>query len=1022
MKKTQTQVVFQGLRPTTENGRKALRNPERGLRHEMIIARTADDQTPWARTWYFDRFPEDEVVIAQAYCYLTQYHDSPIADSKLQALEAEFAEARRHGIKFLLRFAYENDSNRVCPTVEGICRHMDQLKPVLDRNWDVIYVIQCGWVGLWGEFHTSIRNIDNDPRQCARIIAKMLEILPPDRFTMMRYPKRKRQVLQELGALEPITPGTAFTQRPNARIGFFNDGTLADPGDGGTFNDHPLKGAPGNPDFDFITHDAPYMPVEGELFWNGTTDSRYASAARAIERFRLHHYSTFSYRHGQSGLDGHPSREDKTDMRGSIDFWKETPVTAEWLAAGKYPFSPAYFDGAERTAFEYIRDHLGYRLEAQDAVFDGELAAGDTFTATLRIVNRGFATMINPREFSFVLLHKDGSCIEIPTGFNGQGLQPYQPGDPDCRPLTHTICASFRIPETAAPGEWALYLWAPDMRPSLRYRPDYAVRLANEIPWEERVGRGMNRLGTVRILKPQKPPLQMRLSEDCVTLRYRGIRPTDPDGRNALMNPERGLRFEIGTGRLESDEVKHGVDSSHWPFKAWLADGVSIGQGYCYLTQFHDSPISQEKLDAIQRDFDILRGLGIGAKFLLRFAYEFDGVTHGPTAERICAHMKQLKPVLDRNWDVIYVLQTGWVGLWGEFHTAIHETEKDIAKTAMIVRSTLDLLPPDRFTMMRRMGYKKKNLEFLGCMEEVTAETALSQRPAARIGFFNDGTLANESDGCTFPDPPLYAAPGNWEFDYLNREAPFLPVDGELFWSGQVPMSDPDNPAPYHGLDLTYSSAAKAIERFRLQHYSTFSYVHGFSGLEKPIYGVIDAWKDTPITARELEAGRYPFSPDYFDGASRTAFEYIRDHLGYRLEALRSSFNNVVRPGGKLHIELELINRGFAAPVNPREICFVLGHASGENFEIPTGVNAQTLQPYRPGDPGFRPLTHRISVDAAIPADMQKGEWTLTLWMPDGRESLRLRPDYAVRLANNVEWYDMGGRGVSRLGSVLVAG
>ena len=118
---------------------------------------------------------------------------------------------------------------------------------------------------------------------------------------------------------------------------------------------------------------------------------------------------------------------------------------------------------------------------------------------------------------------------------------------------------------------------------------------------------------------------------------YQGLRPTATDGRRALRNPERGLRFEIGTGRLDSDEVKHGADAAHWPFQAWLADGVSVGQGYCYLTQFHDSPISDEKLEAIQRDFDRLRGLRLGAKFLLRFAYEFDGVTHGPTAERISA-------------------------------------------------------------------------------------------------------------------------------------------------------------------------------------------------------------------------------------------------------------------------------------------------------------------------------------------------------------------------------------------------
>jgi len=501
------------------------------------------------------------------------------------------------------------------------------------------------------------------------------------------------------------------------------------------------------------------------------------------------------------------------------------------------------------------------------------------------------------------------------------------------------------------------------------------------------------------------------------SITFQGLGPGAPGGRNALMNPERGLRFEIGTGRIASDEVKQGADSANWPFRQWLADGVSVGQGYCYLTQFHNSPISDEKLVAIQRDFDILRGLGLGAKFLLRFAYESDGVMHGPTAEQICRHMEQLRPVLDRNWDVIYVLQIGWVGLWGEFHTAIQNTENDPAKTAMIVEGTLDLLPPDRRTMMRRMAYKKRNLQTLGCMEEVTAETAYSQRPAARIGFFNDGTLAGVNDGFTFPDPP-YAAPGNWEFDYLCREAPYLPVDGELFWTLHDAPTAEESRLPYRGLDMTYCSAQKAIERFRLHHYSTFSYVHGFSGLEKPIYGTIDAWKETPITAEELDAGNFPYSPDYFAGAERTAFEYIRDHLGYRLEALQARFDSSVTAGGRMRAEVTLVNRGFAAPVNPREFYFVLAHPDGAVYEIPTFINAQTLQPYQPGDESYTLLEHSIAVDARLPADLPAGEWSLGLWMPDARASLRLRPDYAIRLANRIEWCDWEGRGVNRLGTV----
>lgn len=502
---------------------------------------------------------------------------------------------------------------------------------------------------------------------------------------------------------------------------------------------------------------------------------------------------------------------------------------------------------------------------------------------------------------------------------------------------------------------------------------------------------------------------------------FRGIRPADPNGSQALRNPERGLRLEIGAGHIDTDRIKYGAAAEQWPFKKFASDGVTVGQAYCYLTQFYNTPVSQEKLAAIQRDFDHLRNLGNGSKFLLRFAYEFDGVTNGPTAEQICGHMKQLKPVLDRNWDVIYALQIGWVGLWGEFHTSVQKTEKDPAKTALIVQGTLDLLPPDRFTMMRRMAYKSTALKQLGRMEEVTAATAFSQSPAAKIGFFNDGTLANGSDGGTFPTPPYFSAIGNPEFAYLVREAPFIPVDGELFWSSQVTKDSALNAKlPFHGLDLTYSSATQAIERLRLHHYSTFSYVHGFSGLEKPVYGVIDSWKETVLTPDELSAGKFPFSPDYFCGAPRTAFEYIRDHLGYRLEAQRAAFSAKASPGKMFDVEIDIINRGFATMINPRAFFFALVNPDGAMVEIPTGFDGRSLQPYQPGDPGYAPLTHTVKAATRLPADMPPGEWALALWMPDPRAAIRLRSDYAVRLANPVEWLDVAGHGMNKIGTVTV--
>ncbi len=64
-----------------------------------------------------------------------------------------------------------------------------------------------------------------------------------------------------------------------------------------------------------------------------------------------------------------------------------------------------------------------------------------------------------------------------------------------------------------------------------------------------------------------------------------------------------------------------------------------------------------------------------------------------------------------------------------------------------IVAATLEMLPPGHPTMMRRMAYRRAALGTLGVGTDVTSANAWSSDPAARIGFFNDGTLANWWDG-----------------------------------------------------------------------------------------------------------------------------------------------------------------------------------------------------------------------------------------------------------------------------------
>ncbi|MEG1980692.1 MAG: DUF4874 domain-containing protein, partial [Victivallaceae bacterium] len=109
---TQKIKSYRGIRPGDSDGRRGLRNPERGFRFEIGVGITESDPVQFTHIrnlWPFPQYKNDGVAITQAYCYLTQYHNCRIAETKLAALQADFDRARRDGVKFLLRFAYEFD-------------------------------------------------------------------------------------------------------------------------------------------------------------------------------------------------------------------------------------------------------------------------------------------------------------------------------------------------------------------------------------------------------------------------------------------------------------------------------------------------------------------------------------------------------------------------------------------------------------------------------------------------------------------------------------------------------------------------------------------------------------------------------------------------------------------------------------------------------------------------------------------------------------------------------------------------
>jgi len=482
------------------------------------------------------------------------------------------------------------------------------------------------------------------------------------------------------------------------------------------------------------------------------------------------------------------------------------------------------------------------------------------------------------------------------------------------------------------------------------------------------------------------------------TIPFHGIRATDPSGRMGLRNPERGLRYEVRIGNA----IGQGHNHMDWirAMQRFEPDGMTLSQTYCYLDDFVDSPLSQEKLDWLQRDFDLMRTYGF--KCLLRFAYQHGNVK-GPELKWVLHHIEQLKPVIQKNSDVIFILQSGFIGMWGEWHGDTHND--DLQSRVTIMDKILELVPKDRFTQLRVPKYKRIIVSRLNKhrYEEVNEHTAFTEALQARIGFNNDGVLAGPTHGGTWPEAPHFGTPENPEYARATRESAWVPTEGEMFWSDQAWDEVEETSKGVDGFN--------AIKYLREQHYVSFSLAHSYSEFQGKPY-CMDRWRTRTLTAERLKAENLPLSDSYFNDVygnpvARTEFDYLRDHVGYRLELQEVRLAETVKQGNNLRVELDLINRGFSTLFNARHPYLVLISENEKTIhEIPLAANPRDWQPFQPGDPDCTPLIHTIGCDRALPKNIKPGKYQLGLWLPDPKPAIRLDPQFAVRLANrDAPWW-----------------
>ena len=379
------------------------------------------------------------------------YQCQPIDATGLSRINQTFQTAREKGLKLVYRFIYNWGPGSTTNPVEAnpdvpikcVRQHLTQLTDIIRNNIDVTVALQAGFVGHWGEWHSSKYLQDLAVRR--EIVDTLLSILPNERMLQIRFPNFKEIFYQG-----PLNETTAFSQTAGSRVGHHNDCFLRDADDTtyrskrAEYTSTYCAGLSGQAEIDcwknFVAQEGRFTPIGGESCQYNPPRT---DCPNSLAELELLHWSFINNGYRPEVVN---------------------PQSGSWATQGCLP---------------EIRRRLGYRIELKDTSIPPQVARGGTLNLQINLKNIGFASMFNPRPVFAVLQNTSNRYEILLTNIDPRR---WEAG------LEQTISVNVTIQANVVPGIYKLGLWLPDESANLRNLPAYAVRFANTNVWEATTG------------------------------------------------------------------------------------------------------------------------------------------------------------------------------------------------------------------------------------------------------------------------------------------------------------------------------------------------------------------------------------------------------------------------------------------------------------------------------------------------------------------------------------------------------
>jgi hypothetical protein len=410
--------------PTTIN----ILNPERGFHH---YTEYRPGSSALSASTLQNVKNQGHTLIIRLYT-ISPFISSDISQAWLNVMTQDFQRIRDAGMKAIVKYRYSTAIGSPDAPLSIVLRHLEQLTPILHDNSDVILTVHAGFIGAWGEWHSSTNNLETTANRRA-VLEAVLDAVPVDRQVNIRTPGYKRAIYNRT---TPITLEEAYGGSDYARTAHHNDGFLGSSTDLGTYQNIVVEKA-------YLEADTRYAAMGGET--GGVSSGQHYLCANAMREMRRMHWSYIN--------------------RG----WYG-PTIDSWIRDGCY---------------DQIQNELGYRFVMDEGRYSESVKPGSAFRFELDFRNEGYAAPFNKRDFRIVLRHSTQPDFVYVA---------YPPSDPRFWGGGDTLSLAFDIgiPSNMPAGLYEAFIHLPDPYESLRDRPEYAIRFANEDVWEATTG--LNRL------------------------------------------------------------------------------------------------------------------------------------------------------------------------------------------------------------------------------------------------------------------------------------------------------------------------------------------------------------------------------------------------------------------------------------------------------------------------------------------------------------------------------------------------